>query len=377
MPIPSDISTDILVVGAGPAGATAAQLLAAGGREVLLVEKESLPRYKPCAGGLPARAVRALGLDLSGLARTEVAAVALDGAWTGRQVYSVEHRGVVVDRAEFDQFLAEKAVAAGAILREKCAVKSIRREAGGFVAGTAAGAIKARVVCAADGVFSPTGRALGFPGNEGVGVALEALVAIDAGHDAEVRQRAIFSFGRVPQGYGWCFPRGEMFTIGVGTVLAKAPALRRWLADFARRTPELRGRELQRVRGGCLPNFNRPRPAYAESGAYLLGDAAGLVDPLTGEGIFYAVMSGRHAAAAILGGGEAEYEQRLRRDILPEMELARRYTDYFLRLPRWLIGGAMSSPRHRRYVKYFMDILGGVSSYREMHRAMRGGAPEA
>ena len=377
------LTTDILVVGAGPAGATVARLLALGGREVLLLEKERLPRHKPCGGGLPARTIQALGFDLQPVTQARITTVALDGAWSGRQLYDLTvcpdaasaatpTPALVVERSRFDAFLVAQAQAAGARVIEGSPSRQVQRAASGFTVQTDQECIDCRTLCICDGVASPTGRALGFPVNP-TGFCLEATVPLRPELPADVRSRAVFNISCLQRGYAWAFPRGDEFAVGIGGAITKAPDLQARLREFVARTPELRGLPLRNLRGCFLPDFVSPRAHYARDGAYLLGDAAGLVDPLTGEGIFYAITSARLAATAILSGGGDAYEALLRRELLPELRIARHYAGHFHAVPRFLRAAAISLPPGRRHVSQFAALLLGNSTYSEMYRALHGG----
>jgi geranylgeranyl reductase family protein len=359
-------SCEVLVVGAGPAGTTAAQILAAAGKSVILLEKEKLPRHKPCGGGVPARTGVLLppGFPAAG----EVAQVILQGAYTGRQTYAVPEgkRCQVVERAQFDHFLAQKAVAAGAALRENCALKTLEKTGDYFSVETTQGQVTAKKICVCDGVFSPTARALGFEKNA-YGFCLEGLAKSGADN-----KTAVFDLAAVRKGYAWSFPRGEYCAVGIGGAFAKNIKLEKYLASFLRRTPEARGLPLENVFGGMLPDYAGGKKVYARDGAFLLGDAGGLVDPLTGEGIFYAVKSAALAAEAILsGGGEKQYEESLRGEILPELDLALRYAKIFRRTPGVLLKFVMCLPRFKRYANYFVEILSGTMNYRQMGERIR------
>lgn len=368
------IETETLIVGAGPGGATAARHLALAGRETLLIDRAEFPRPKPCGGGVPLHTCALFDFDISPVIEASVTTVSLVGAWTGRQDNPVVDGCKIVDRTRFDTFLVKRAQEAGAKLSENCRLKNITKNGTGFVAQTSRGEIHARRVIAADGAYSPTGRALGFPRNDSLGIALEAIVPLDTGHDAATRTTALFHFTCLRGGYGWIFPRGEVLNIGIGSAdRRQGPALRKHLLRFMANLPELKGREWTEICGGQLPNFSGARDRYAVDGAYLIGDAAGFVDPLTGEGIYYAVASGRAAAEAIMGDGEAQYEDALAADIIPELQLARRYARWFHLLPLWTFGGVMCTGRYRRYVEYFIRILSGSCTYREMYRQMHPG----
>jgi geranylgeranyl reductase family protein len=388
---------DVLVVGAGPAGATCARKLAAAGRETTLIEARRIPRHKPCGGGVPVRTIRELGIDISPAVETHVTSVAIDGAWNGRHVMDlralvasrrrrpewpgpdeVETPGPmdprVVERSRLDEFLVRKAVAAGAELREGVRLRGVRRAGDGFRVETTAGELRARTLCACDGVFSPTARALGFAKNRAC-FCLEGVVPMRADLGPSELRRAIFNMASVQAGYAWALPRREDFAVGIGSVRPKDATLRRRLERFVARTPELRGSPLERVQGGMLPLFFGARPRYAREGAYLIGDAAGLVDPFSGEGIYHAVLSARFAAEAILDGGEAAYEERLARKVISELKIARWHSRFLTRVPRWLVGPALCIDWIRDQSRFFVEALSGRATYRGIFRAIHGRRP--
>jgi flavin-dependent dehydrogenase len=182
----------------------------------------------------------------------------------------------------------------------------------------------------------------------------------------------VFEFATVKRGYSWVFPRGDVMNVGVGTGRpGEGRTLRDRLAAFMQRVPELRGREVMNIKGGQLPDFCSPRTTFTDRGLYLVGDAAGFIDPLTGEGIHFAVLSGRRAAEAIVSGGnEARYEAALAAEMLTELRYAARYAGRYRRVPAWLFRTAMCSGRFRRYASHFVNILSGAGSYDAMWRAL-------
>jgi geranylgeranyl reductase family protein len=300
---------DAAVIGAGPAGSATAIHLARGGASVLLIDKASFPRDKPCGGGLTLRAVRQMPVDPAPVVEHEVDRMEFRLGRRSR----FERRGrrgpfvLMTQRRRLDEFLAEQAAAAGADFRDGVKVTGV--EAGRVrVDGEE---VEAGIVVGADGANGTTARSLGLGGRITHGVAYEG----NAPFDDRYRGLAVIELGTIPGGYGWVFPKGDHVNVGVGGWEEEGPRLRGHLAELCRRQG-IDGGSLEGVRGHRLP-LRRGGFVPARGRSLLVGDAAGLVDPLTGDGMYEAFVSARLAAEAALDvlAGRAEtvepYTERL------------------------------------------------------------------
>jgi geranylgeranyl reductase family protein len=309
---------DAIVVGAGPAGSTTAYRLARAGARVLVLERARFPRDKPCGGGLTERALRQLPFSVDPVVEETVDTLEARLRYGPR----FERRGgsrlaVMTQRHRLDAYLAEQAAAAGAELREGARVTAVE----GATVRVGDETLAGEVLIGADGVNGIVGRALGLGRDHQHGVALEGNVSyadVDAGRYA---RRLVLEFGVVPGGYGWVFPKGDHVNVGVGGWEREGPTLR---AELARLCEEhaIDPDALTDLRGYRLP-MRRPSAVLARGRVALVGDAAGLVEPLTGDGIYEAFLSAKlvtDAALAVLDGSEAglePYAARLTRTLAP------------------------------------------------------------
>lgn len=285
---------DAIVVGAGPAGSATAFHLAAAGADVLLLDRARFPRDKPCGGGVTERAARLLPFTIEPVVEDVATRVDLRLRY-GRTIERGDGVPLVymTQRRRLDQYLAERAAGAGAEFRD--GVRVTRVGEGLISAGRERYA--AEVVVGADGVNGISAKALRLGGNRHVGVALEAnLPYSEAGRD--YRGRLVLEFGVVPGGYGWVFPKGDHANFGVGGWASEGPRLRAHLRRLCR-AHGARFEDLDGLRGYRLP-LRSPRSTLARGRTLLVGDAAGLIDPVSGDGMFEGFLSSRYAADAVL-----------------------------------------------------------------------------
>lgn len=294
------MKVDVLVVGAGPAGSSAAIHLARGGARVLLADKARFPRDKPCGGGLTGRALKRIPVDPTPVIERDVDRFELRLRYGTR--FARTHSEPLIrmtQRRRLDAFLAEHAAAAGAELRDGARVEPIELDDTGVTARVGADTVRAAVVIGADGANGVVARAAGLGDGIVRGVALEGNVPFDALR-GELDRTAVIELAVLPGGYGWVFPKGDHANLGVGGWGSEGPRLRDHLARLAGEHG-LSLDVLTDLRGHRLPMRRLGTPA-GRGRVLLVGDAAGLVDPLSGDGLYEAFVSSRLAADAILDG---------------------------------------------------------------------------
>jgi geranylgeranyl reductase family protein len=300
----------VLVVGAGPAGSATALHLARGGARVMLVDKARFPRDKPCGGGLTGRALRQLPCDVEPVVERVVDRMVIRASYrTTVDRTSPAPLIAMTQRRRLDAHLAENAAAVGADFRDGTPVAQIEPEDDGVTTRVGTALVRASYVVGADGANGVIARAAGL--GEGIlrGVALEGNVPWSALDEQRYASAAWVELGVVPGGYGWVFPKGDHANLGVGGWMSEGPRLRDHLDRLAR-MHGVDPSELTEVRGHRLPMRTLGAPA-ARGRVLLVGDAAGLVDPLSGDGIYEAFVSSKLAAASILAERPEEYESAL------------------------------------------------------------------
>src|ERR1043165_5402586 len=226
---------DVLVVGAGPAGSATAIHLARAGASVLLVDKASFPRDKPCGGGLTGRALRHLPCAVDPVVEHVVDRLVVRAGY-GRKVARRSDTRLIdmTQRRRLDLHLAEQAVTAGADFRDGTGVSEVALEAGGGGGGVGTAQIRASFLVGADGANGVVAKAAGL--GEGIvrGVALEGNVPWGELERSPYTRTAWVELGIVPGGYGWVFPKGDHANLGVGGWLTEGPNLRVHLDRLAR-----------------------------------------------------------------------------------------------------------------------------------------------
>jgi geranylgeranyl reductase family protein len=313
---------DALVVGAGPAGSYLGYLLAKSGRRVAIIDKERFPRDKVCGGAVSRKAIDLIDFDIAPVVHRSVRGAFLTFGNRSTVVKDEERAGVcTVVRSEFDQFLLDKARAAGAQFFPEANFLGAVEHDQTVSVKTSRGDFEASLVCAADGAASAV-RAKVFGKNVVRYVpSLEALVHVRDSEMSRLDGRAVFDFGVMPRGYGWIFPKSDHLNVGVYSPFG-GHALRAHLDRFISLYRSMRHPVSIRYLGFVIPVENAAK-RFQHGRIWLIGDAAGLVECIFGEGIYFALKSAVVAADAIERGGDAPdsllYTKSLNQELLPEL----------------------------------------------------------
>ncbi|MFJ9852567.1 geranylgeranyl reductase family protein [Streptomyces sp. NPDC101150] len=340
---------DVVVVGAGPAGASAAHAAACTGRRVLLLEKAELPRYKTCGGGIigPSRDSLPPGFELPLRDRVHAVTFSMNGKLT-RTRRSKHMLFGLINRPEFDAGLVESAKDAGARVRTGVTVARVEQHGAEVpdrrtvaVVLSNGEVLLARAVVGADGSAGRIGAHVGVK-TEQVDLGLESEIPVPETVAEDWAGRVLIDWGPIPGSYGWVFPKGDTLTVGVISERGEGAATKRYLEDFIGRLglagfePSISSGHLTRCRSDDSP-LSRGR-------VLVCGDAAGLLEPWTREGISFALRSGRLAGEWAVRVSEAHDAVDARRQALNyafaikaglgvEMGVGRRMLGAFSRRP--------------------------------------------
>ena len=336
-------SQDVIVVGAGPAGATLAYELAKRRIGVLLLEKEKLPRYKCCAGLVTSKAAKLLNFDVSEVVEDVIYEVSftfnLGSPYLGQHSQPLMY---TVMRDVFDYFLVQRAQQMGAIFMDGQKVTQVQVSADWIEISTADNIFRSRLVVGADGAYSVVARELGMGSCMEYIAGIESEIVVPEEELVKWKSRVQIDLGCIPGGYAWVFPKRNHLSVGAGCFASKARYLNHHHQKFLN-SLSIGSYTIARSGSHLLPTCTKGRLVWQDK-ALLLGDAAGLTDPLTGEGIYNAIQSAQLAAPVIensLVGGKVElqdYQQIVEKKIMSELRIAHTMSRNFVRFPRLAFG---------------------------------------
>jgi geranylgeranyl reductase family protein len=374
---------DVIVVGAGPAGSTAAKNCAEKGMNTVLIEKQSIPRSKPCGGGVSLKAVKMIEGEIPArLIEQKVKGFrffspSLDSV----DLISEETMGISVKRDKFDEFLTRLAVKSGCELIQSNGLKDFTVNKDGVVCRLDSGkTIRGSIIIGADGANGNVAKKAKIRKewkSDEVGLCLESDIALCKADMDKIDLDVLeLYFINIPFGYGWLFPKKSSISVGIGGSLKHINNPGDIFNGFCKTVSELKGIDLGKPKFEAhLAPFGGVKRKIVADRMMLIGDAAGFIDPFTGEGIYYAMRSGQIAARACkksLDDGqtkraffEKNYAKVCDEDFVKDLKVALRVN--------WLV--------HNHFDRFFNILKGasgksivnfstGATSYRTLQKTL-------
>ena len=359
---------DCIIVGAGPAGGTAAYHLAKCGHKVLVIEKESLPRYKPCGGGVSPIIRKWFDFDFSPVISQKVNSFRY--TWRGDDPVDIELELKeplwMVRRNDFDYYIIKQALKKGAELQDKTEVVSVEFKENSWHVQTKNSTLKAFYLIGCDGSKGPMANLLGFKERKRtICGALEAEASVNVNKNPV----AHFEFGMVKNGYLWNFPKIDGYSIGIGVLKNNQ---NQNLKSIAGEYSKIFGIDFKTTRqyGHPIYIWNGNQILHTKNErAILAGEAACIVDPLTAEGIRPSIFTGLKAAEAVskaLSGDTAaikRYTKIIHVEIGADMSVANKLSKLLYHFPEICYKNVL---KRRSTTNSMAKIFSGEMNYRDV-----------
>lgn len=352
------VEWEVAVLGAGPAGLAAAYAAANAGARTVVIERSAHPRYKTCGGGLIGVSVAAASqISIPARDHIEVATFTRDGEWEFTRRHHGEPLLTTVRREDFDAALLRAAMDAGAVVVERSGARAIEQDGGRVRVRLADGStVTAGILIGADGSAGISARHVGVRVAQ-VDLGLEVELPVPDAIQRYWRNRVLIDWGPIPGSYGWVFPKGDVLTVGVIAPRGMGEQTRRYLRRFVDR---LGFASIVPVRdSGHLTRCRTSESPLRRGRVLVAGDAAGLLEPWTREGISFALRSGALAGTVAAAGAHREldhgldqYVSAVRETLVPQMDAGKRILAAFSRHPG-VFHAAFATPLGwRAFVKF-------------------------
>ncbi|MBI3397956.1 MAG: geranylgeranyl reductase family protein [Deltaproteobacteria bacterium] len=366
---------DVIVSGLGPAGAAAAYDLASRGLKVLAFDKEKFPRYKPCGGCVSLKVEKILPFDFKAVVEDTVyGAIFTYRSRRSLPILSQKVIGYNVSRDRFDNLLKEKAKEAGADIREGEKITAVAEAGDSIDIKTSQGLYKTKILIGADGANGFVGREVLELDAKACAVAIEAEISFDKGKLGALKGKLLIDFGCIPHGYAWVFPKANSLSVGIAGLSKKVKGrVKRYFADFVQKEKSLSQATISSMHGWTIPYFNDTMQRIVKGRILAVGDAAHLVDPFLGEGIYYAIRSGQLAAKVIserINDDKIDlsrYNEAVAAELYPELEAAAKVGNWVYNYPRLWYRILESEPS---LMEKYYNVVRGEESYKEFYAAI-------
>ncbi len=358
---------DVAIIGSGPSGASTAFHLAKNGISTVIIEKETLPRYKTCGGGFVFRGRKDLPFDISSVVEREFHTIDI---YLGEKLHFKTHREdptvTMIMRDSFDHLIVKKAKEFGVTLLEDHKLKNLHFSDDKITLETSQGELSAKFVIAADGALSPTAKMAGWKKDTRKLIpALEYEVEVPEEDFNRLKDEVRFDIDAIPFGYAWNFPKKNHLSVGVASARRTKINLKEYYNQYLK-TIGITAILSESQHGFQIPVAPRT-DGFVKNNVFLIGDAAGFADPITAEGISNAIYSGKLVAEAIIEGNldavkaEKLYLEKLEEKLLPELNTG-------LWLSKWFyeqktIRNLLLKKYGQRFSEAMADVFHGDRSY--------------
>lgn len=369
---------DVIIAGGGPAGSITGYTLARNGLKALIIDQSLFPRRKICGGGLTLHAKNEIPFDISDVIHTKVSSGQI---WFRDRLIDTigdDHPiAFMIDRLTFDSFLLDKAVEAGAVTRLGQRIKSVSAQENIIQVQTNQETFFGKYLIGADGVHSTIAKQTGMIKNRSTSLAYEARLSRESDRKSSHNEMIAFDFGTILGGYGWVFPKWDHLNVGVCRTWPGKKASKKHLLRFIDQHPGLHRERIIDIRAYPVPLGGKKYNLHKNT-ILLVGDAANLADPWLGEGLYYALYSGRLAAETIIkhNNGDltdlAAYTRKINRTCVKQFSYAKRFSSLVNALPYINVLLLKSS---KTFQKIVIDLLRGDQTYKDAWHSLIKLAP--